>query len=1203
MPTPSEASTRTRLSIPRSTSTNTSISTRSSLSVAKPRALSNASDVSGCTTVKPSSMSSTSPSLTTSTASTVSATHNGRSPNATPVPLPSSAAKRISGSISSSASQSSRRLSVPMQPQRPDLSIFPSPALKGRRTSLVGPPSAFPRAISSVSTSNNNGGAPATPSRARVMSEAPTPSRNAQTHVASSSHSTTSYSNSLSTGTSVFSPKINLTSPSPAKRMQKALSMGGGGAINATPPRVRTTSASVADDDVLTSVKQGTPARSNAQGTPARSPARTTPVKSPAQGTPAKSSQQGILPKSPNFTKTPDKSSQAQLTPSKSPFSIEKGQRKVSGASVVGRGRRESVALLSESFAARPMSFNGAASVTNGSCFSLVNGASGVVNLNDDGYPWDDRDADDMTLEMVTDVGEGTGDEEFETALRTLRTLHLSRLTSYKRLLERAQASSAAQAYALQAELSLLKGQLQNGGQFHVAPDRGEICVCGGRKALGYWGGYGEDVNEEAEVGLGGALRGDGKGGFDEKEVKRAVRGLKREARMRLIALILDSLLPGDIPLQILLLQKYLKSTFDIVGKLAPDLALRILRELSVKEVVKVGLVSKKWFAATRHPALWRWHCLRLTANDPVPVRVPDTPEGWFPLYRSLHHRESNFANALPQSIRFLNGHTNFCTTLLLRGKRLISGSYDETIRFWDIETGELKKCLQVKKPVSCVDFLAEEEVFVVGFHDVGRVHLFSSVTFTPLQQLAGHLNGIRAVALSSRNLVSAGADKALVCWDWRAGTKIVRFGQQTTVNIGVQIVGSAGAADEGERVVSVTIDGIVRVFSIKRREMISQFKLSELGGSDPVLNAKLHNVGAAPNNMLQWFAAKGTQMTCATKSVILHLQWNEGDEKSSTTNGGITSPTSSSARLSSPTSSNFARSTTDPRIRTISSLARSTSSMVTPQRRQSSLGVSVNTTIASAPRNRLSLASPSTPLSSLLSPLPRAGTPLSPMGSGAVGAEGFAIRFGRAAILTAPPKIVALVETPDVAVGAVDPRKRRVVTATRFSSRVGADRRVLMSTHGDKELAVSEVEFPENDDGEGSKTNGKPTTDHFNPMLFSSPVPIVDIDTNIVPLSGAWAALAHVNGGSVNPSLMKGLLGTLPNKFTGLATPEKNPMSMQLSHEEVVVGCADGTIYVMNFVGHEYQKARAPRSDEGEANWDTDEEMVDSTSPDEGAA
>lgn len=52
------------------------------------------------------------------------------------------------------------------------------------------------------------------------------------------------------------------------------------------------------------------------------------------------------------------------------------------------------------------------------------------------------------------------------------------------------------------------------------------------------------------------------------------------------------ALLPGDIPLQILLLQKYLRSTFDIVGTLAPELALRILRELSIKEVVKVGMVS-----------------------------------------------------------------------------------------------------------------------------------------------------------------------------------------------------------------------------------------------------------------------------------------------------------------------------------------------------------------------------------------------------------------------------------------------------------------------------------------------------------------------------------------------------------------------------------------------------------------------------------
>lgn len=176
--------------------------------------------------------------------------------------------------------------------------------------------------------------------------------------------------------------------------------------------------------------------------------------------------------------------------------------------------------------------------------------------------------------------------------------------------------------------------------------------------------------------------------------------------------------------------------------------------------------------------------------------------------------------------------------------------------------------------------------MFVFGsrlIHKNSRVHLFSSLTFNPLQQLAGHLNGIRAVALSSKNLVSAGADKALVCWDWRAGTKIVRFGQQTTVNIGVQLISSEGNPEEGERVVSVTIDGIVRVFSIskqnqqpasprtnepsERREMMSQFKLSELGGSDPVLNTKLLNVGAAPNNMLQWVPSSSCWSSVGLKS------------------------------------------------------------------------------------------------------------------------------------------------------------------------------------------------------------------------------------------------------------------------------------------------------------------------------------------------
>ncbi|KZT25821.1 hypothetical protein NEOLEDRAFT_1132791 [Neolentinus lepideus HHB14362 ss-1] len=1045
---PSEASTRF---------TRTSISVASVLKpgIRKPRATSNASDVSG-----------------TSAGATVTGNQlsTSRQPNAAPVPLGSVAGRRIP------ALHASRRTSAPV------------PGLARRDTG------------DSVSTSPMHSTGPSPVTRSSSLRQpATTPSR-----------------------------------PSPSvvtSRTLRSISMYSTDSVSLTDPPI----------SPLVSRSRVTSMTSNVPKTLKRSPSSgsiSLAGKAPVPSTPKGPQRNNNT--TPNATPT-RKSGSANNTPKSG--QRPPASRHPSGRSVLANGSPASRTL-------EKMQFPAMQSPTIKLELSTDDDADAMMSV------WD---GDDMTLELLTDAGDGEVDEEIQTALNAVLSLHTRKILHYKRLLERAQAAAAAQLHALQAEVRMLRDR---GGESArvVMGDEDEYCVCGGKKRNGgYWAGWrGEDEDGEVgDVDLLRALRGDGAGQFSEAEVKKAIRGLSREERMRLISIILDSCMPGDIRLQILLLEKYAKSTFDIIGNLAPDLSFKILRLLNVKELLAVEPVSRKWQEMVHLPALWRYHCLRITATDPMPLKPPARPEGWEPLYRSLHHRESNFQNALPQSIRFLTGHTNYCTTLLLRGKRLISGSYDETIRFWDIETGEMKKCLQVKKPVSCVDFLAEEEVFVVGFHDVGRVHLFSSVTFTPLQQLAGHLNGIRAVALSSKNLVSAGADKALVCWDWRAGTKIVRFGQQTTVNIGVQLVG--GEEGGGERVVSVTIDGIVRVFSIRRREMMSQFKLSELGGTDPVLNAKLFHVGKAPDNMLQWFAANDTQMTCATKSVILHLQWTEGTEPSQTEPSTPLTPKSPAVLQA------------NPRPRTISSLSRSTSSVSTPQRKSS-----LNTPPPSSfsGKSRLSLSTNSSSTLSPGAPSPRATTP-----GGGRGDGGFAVRFGRAAILTAPPKLVGMVETPDVAIGAVDPRKRRVVTATRFSSRAGADRRIFMSTHQDKDNHHAVSSHPHSSDSE-SDTDSSLLSQSQSAIRGTTSASEVSIDTEVTAMTGAWGALAEYDPGSVNMDDIRGLKGAIPPKFMGLATPEKNPMSMQLSHEEVVVGCADGSIYVLNFVGYEYIKEWATLQD-----------------------
>ncbi len=69
------------------------------------------------------------------------------------------------------------------------------------------------------------------------------------------------------------------------------------------------------------------------------------------------------------------------------------------------------------------------------------------------------------------------------------------------------------------------------------------------------------------------------------------------------MSLILDSSMPGDIRLQILLLEKYAKSTYDIIGNRAPDLVFKIFKYLAVPELV--GVESVRFSTIWSTISLW----------------------------------------------------------------------------------------------------------------------------------------------------------------------------------------------------------------------------------------------------------------------------------------------------------------------------------------------------------------------------------------------------------------------------------------------------------------------------------------------------------------------------------------------------------------------------------------------------------------------
>jgi hypothetical protein len=78
-------------------------------------------------------------------------------------------------------------------------------------------------------------------------------------------------------------------------------------------------------------------------------------------------------------------------------------------------------------------------------------------------------------------------------------------------------------------------------------------------------------------------------------------------------------------------------------------------------------------------------------------------------------------------------------------------------------------------------------------------------------------------------------------------------------------------------------------------------------------------------------------------------------------------------------------------------------------------------------------------------------------------------------------------------------------------------------------------------------------------------PVNKIAASMDLEPLGGVWEALAVHDDEDPDAvsdlASIEGVAGDFPANFKGLATPAMNPMSFALSHEEVVVGCADGTI------------------------------------------
>lgn len=161
-----------------------------------------------------------------------------------------------------------------------------------------------------------------------------------------------------------------------------------------------------------------------------------------------------------------------------------------------------------------------------------------------------------------------------------------------------------------------------------------------------------------------------------------------------------------------------------------------------------------------------------------------------------------------------LTGHQSFVNDLTVSpdGQRLISGSADQTIKVWDLATGNLLRTLTGH--TSFINHLAisPDGKLLVSASADKTIKIWELATGKLLRTLAGHANYVDdlAIAPDGQTLVSTGADDTIRIWDLTsAREKYALTGHSGFIN-------AIAIAPDGTTLVSGSADKTIKVWNLK---------------------------------------------------------------------------------------------------------------------------------------------------------------------------------------------------------------------------------------------------------------------------------------------------------------------------------------------------------------------------------------------------
>ncbi|MDB9524946.1 serine/threonine protein kinase [Oscillatoria sp. CS-180] len=225
------------------------------------------------------------------------------------------------------------------------------------------------------------------------------------------------------------------------------------------------------------------------------------------------------------------------------------------------------------------------------------------------------------------------------------------------------------------------------------------------------------------------------------------------------------------------------------------------------------------------------------------------------------------------QSVRVLTGHQSWVTTVAFnpRTATLVSGSLDDSIRIWNLQTGNEQVTLQGHpRGVNDVKISAKGQV-LVSCGDDGSVKVWNLTAGRLIHTLKGHVRDVTSVAIGHKGwtLASGSKDKTIKLWKLDKGTPI-----RTLLGSPAAVRAVAMTSNETS-LFSGGLDNKVRLWDLKTGDMIRVFS----GHFNPI-----NDVAVSRDGLFVVSASKDKTIilwSVATGSIIHTLRGHTQEVKS----------------------------------------------------------------------------------------------------------------------------------------------------------------------------------------------------------------------------------------------------------------------------------------------------------------------------------